>query len=83
MRGKIHHSVGFFDFLRLTRYMVESHISQIWRLEKIRYRLLGEICPHCKTKFFPPRDVCPSCDRYIQPLSSALKQKPIVVRSTK
>jgi uncharacterized OB-fold protein len=23
--------------------------------------LVGEICPHCGKKLFPPRDVCPAC----------------------
>ncbi len=32
-----------------------------WRLKDQRYGLLGEECPHCKAKIFPPRDVCPEC----------------------
>ncbi len=32
-----------------------------WRLKKQRYALVGEICPHCAVKIFPPRDVCPEC----------------------
>ena len=32
-----------------------------WRLKKQRYSLVGEICPYCHTKIFPPRDVCPEC----------------------
>ena len=23
--------------------------------------LVGEVCPHCDYKIFPPRDVCPNC----------------------
>ncbi len=23
---------------------------------------MGEQCPHCETKIFPPRDICPGCD---------------------
>ena len=23
--------------------------------------LVGEVCPHCDDKIFPPRDVCPNC----------------------
>jgi len=23
--------------------------------------LIGEVCPHCGIKLFPPRDVCPKC----------------------
>lgn len=32
-----------------------------WRLRKQRYGLVGEVCPHCNEKIFPPRDVCPYC----------------------
>ena len=36
-------------------------IPRHWRLNKQRYALTGEICPHCSSKIFPPRDVCPEC----------------------
>ncbi len=36
-------------------------IPRHWRLRKQRYGLVGEVCPHCEAKIFPPRDVCPSC----------------------
>ena len=36
-------------------------IPRHWRLKKQRYALVGEVCPHCETKIFPPRDVCPEC----------------------
>ena len=36
-------------------------ISRHWRLKKQRYSLVGEVCPHCQAKIFPPRDVCPNC----------------------
>jgi uncharacterized OB-fold protein len=36
-------------------------ISRHWRLRKQRYALVGEECPHCQAKLFPPRDVCPEC----------------------
>ena len=36
-------------------------IARHWRLKKQRYSLVGEICPHCDNKIFPPRDVCPDC----------------------
>ncbi len=32
-----------------------------WRIRKQRYALVGEVCPHCEVKIFPPRDVCPNC----------------------
>ena len=36
-------------------------ISRHWRLRQQRYGLVGEVCPHCESKIFPPRDVCPEC----------------------
>ena len=36
-------------------------IPRHWRLKQQRYALVGEICPHCDAKIFPPRDVCPEC----------------------
>ena len=36
-------------------------IPRHWRLRKQRYSLVGEVCPHCDAKLFPPRDVCPEC----------------------
>jgi len=36
-------------------------IARHWRLKLQRYGLVGEICPHCSAKIFPPRDVCPNC----------------------
>ena len=36
-------------------------IARHWRLKKQRYALVGEVCPHCDAKIFPPRDVCPEC----------------------
>lgn len=36
-------------------------IPRHWRLKQQRYALVGEVCPHCDAKIFPPRDVCPEC----------------------
>ncbi len=36
-------------------------VSRHWRLKRQRYSLIGEVCPHCEAKIFPPRDICPSC----------------------
>jgi len=36
-------------------------ISRHWRLRNQRYGLVGENCPHCQAKLFPPRDICPEC----------------------
>jgi hypothetical protein len=38
-------------------------IPRHWRLRKQRYSLVGEVCPHCEVKIFPPRDVCPECGK--------------------
>jgi uncharacterized protein len=36
-------------------------IARHWRLKPQRYGLVGEVCPHCDSKLFPPRGVCPNC----------------------
>jgi hypothetical protein len=36
-------------------------IARHWRLRLQRYGLVGEVCPSCNGKIFPPRDVCPHC----------------------
>jgi hypothetical protein len=36
-------------------------IPRHWRLKEQRYSLIGEVCPHCDAKIFPPRDICPKC----------------------
>ena len=36
-------------------------IPRHWRLKNQRYKLVGEVCPHCDAKLFPPRDICPEC----------------------
>ena len=36
-------------------------IPRHWRLKNQRYQLVGEVCPHCESKIFPPRDICPEC----------------------
>jgi hypothetical protein len=36
-------------------------IPRHWRLKQQRYALVGEVCEHCNTKLFPPRDICPEC----------------------
>jgi uncharacterized OB-fold protein len=45
-------------------------IPRHWRLRKQRYGLVGEVCPHCETKIFPPRDVCPECGQEAKTLYS-------------
>ena len=36
-------------------------VPRHWRLNRQRYALIGEVCPNCQAKLFPPRDVCPEC----------------------
>ncbi|MFN2273344.1 MAG: zinc ribbon domain-containing protein, partial [Anaerolineales bacterium] len=36
-------------------------VSSHWRVRQQRYALVGEVCPHCEAKIFPPRDICPQC----------------------
>ncbi|MBN2388887.1 MAG: Zn-ribbon domain-containing OB-fold protein [Anaerolineales bacterium] len=36
-------------------------VPRHWRLKQQRYGLVGEVCPHCEVKIFPPRDICPNC----------------------
>ena len=38
-----------------------TEIARHWRLNSQRYQLVGEVCPECGNKMFPPRDVCPEC----------------------
>lgn len=38
-------------------------VPRYWRLQKQKYRMVGEECPHCSEKIFPPRDLCPRCGR--------------------
>ncbi len=36
-------------------------VPRHWRLQKQRYLMVGEVCPHCEEKVFPPREACPVC----------------------
>ena len=36
-------------------------IARHWRLNQQRYSLVGEQCPGCERKIFPPRDSCLDC----------------------
>ncbi len=38
-------------------------VAKYWRTTKQRYQLVGEVCPNCNEKIFPPRDVCPTCEK--------------------
>jgi len=43
-------------------------IPRHWRIKKQRLGLVGEVCPHCDAKLFPPRDVCPECSQLVHGL---------------
>jgi uncharacterized protein len=45
-------------------------VSRHWRLRQQRYALVGEVCPHCAVKIFPPRDICPDCGQEARTLFS-------------
>lgn len=36
-------------------------IPSYWRTRAQRLALVGEVCPGCEAKLFPPRDICPHC----------------------
>lgn len=38
-------------------------VARFWRTTGQRYQLRGEVCENCGNKIFPPRDVCPTCER--------------------
>jgi len=37
-------------------------IPRHWRLQKIRYGLIGDFCSVCHKPTFPPRDICSNCN---------------------
>ncbi len=43
-------------------------VSQHWRLQEQRYKLVGEACDSCGVKLFPPRDICLECEAPAQEL---------------
>jgi len=56
---------GFLQILK-TNY-VSMEVVSFWRLKQQMYALIGEVCPKCDAKIFPPKAVCPHCsgDRII------------------
>lgn len=42
-------------------YSISMDVPKHWRLKSQRYGLIGEECPNCEAKLFPPRDICPEC----------------------
>lgn len=41
-------------------------IPNLWRTQKQRYSLQGDVCVHCERAIFPPRQICPHCRRPLQ-----------------
>ena len=41
-------------------------IARFWRETPRRYNLGGSRCPTCRTVYFPPRVVCPTCAKHRQ-----------------
>jgi hypothetical protein len=50
-----------------------------WRLQQQRYAMVGEKCPYCGVKIFPPRDICPNLgcekDTFTLPLTTPEKRQ--------
>ena len=40
-------------------------VPKIWRHIPQYYNLIGKKCLNCGALYFPPRDVCPSCGKYM------------------
>lgn len=36
-------------------------VARFKRLQHTMIQFLGEVCPHCDAKLFPPQGVCPEC----------------------
>ena len=53
-------------------------IPRHWRIKRQRLGLIGEVCPHCDVKIFPPRDICMECggEAKMEPAFTWLKKKP-------
>ena len=43
-------------------------IARFWRETPRRYNLGGSRCTNCRTVYFPPRSVCPTCAKHRQSL---------------
>jgi uncharacterized OB-fold protein len=51
-------------------------IPVLWRSQKERYSLQGEVCPACDRAVFPPRRFCPYCGREAEAHSHAVEELP-------
>ncbi len=39
----------------------QGSIPLFWRLKKSKYTLIGTKCVACRSNFFPPKTLCPTC----------------------
>ena len=53
-------------------------VPNLWRTKKQRYNLQGEICVHCSSAVFPPREVCPYCGEVMAAISTTPDGEQIV-----
>lgn len=59
-----------------------------WRNKEQMLHFVGEVCPHCDAKLFPPRGVCPKCrnegekSEEVAPDSVFRTRKIILIKST-
>ena len=52
-------------------------VPNLWRTQKQRYSLQGEVCPACAQTVFPPREVCPHCGRSMHEIPGGKAQAEI------
>jgi uncharacterized protein len=50
-------------------------IPRHWRLRKVRYSMVGSVCPNCETKTFPAREICPNCGHGAHTIGSVKGQE--------
>lgn len=48
-------------FSEKNKYMQEESPAKNWRIEKVRYRLLGSRCWKCHKISYPAKAICPKC----------------------
>ena len=51
-------------------------VPNLWRTKKQRYSLLGEVCVHCNSAIFPPREICPLCHKPMQAAAATPARQP-------
>lgn len=58
-------------------------VPRHWRLKKQRYALVGETCPNCNARLFPPRPVCPHCSEAVRQQVAFVQHEPALVIAEK